>query len=588
MPALMSACSPAGADARYFGKAEPPQGQVLRYVSGSEPESLDPHLSTGQPEGRIEMALFEGLTEYDPKTAEPIPAIAERWEISANNTEFVFHLRRNARWSDGTPITAGDFVYSFRRGLSPELAARAAYLAYDIEYGQAFNEGGAFVRDPATGRWLDDPDNRGTRLVVPAEPKARAKIVAASPALRSLTNTAFVPVRGEDIGVDAIDDHTVRIRLSRPAPFFLGLLANQFFRAVPRGAIEAHGTAWTRPEHIVTSGPFLMTSWKPYDSLVVVKNPWYWDTVGLDQITFYPVEEITTMMNLFKAGEIDATLNRTVPPAWVDQMRHYVDYMDAPEVGTEYYLVNVTRPPMNDARVRRAFNMAIDKVALAEFKRTAKPLNNVVPDGIFPGYPSPGGAAFDPSRARALLAEAGYQGAGGDFDPATFPVSSVAITYNTLESVRQTAEFVQAQWKQHLGLTVLLKNMEFKTVLSVRSRLEYDGFARGGWVGDYVDPFTFLSLFTTAGGDNGTGWTDPEFIRMLEEANRQSDRAARYQGLARAEAFFLDAQPIIPLYTTATNWLKKPYVKGMYPNPVTMHAWKYVRIEHDPAKWGER
>ena len=584
---LSPGCAPTGADSRYFGKTQAPAGQVLRYISGSEPESLDPQIATGQPEARIMMALFDGLTEFDPKTAEPMPAIAERWEVNGDNTAFTFHLRETARWSDGTPITAGDFVYTIRRGLSPQLAARAAYVAYNIEYAQAYNEGGLFVRDATTREFVADPDRPTLRLIVPGDPKARTEFLATRPDLARLPGEAFVPVRAEDIGVEALDEHTLRIRLSSGAPFFLGLLAHQFFRAVPHRTIETYGEAWTDPAHIVTSGPFLLKAWTPYDSVVVVKNPRYWDAVTLDQITFYAVEDITTMMNLYKAGEVDATFNHTVPAAWVDLVRRYDDYMNAPEAGTEYYLINTTRPPMNDARVRRAFNMAIDKVAMAEFKRIAKPLTGVVPEGIFPGYPPPRGDPFDPQRARALLAEAGYTNARGGFDPATFPTASVSVTYNTSETNRQIAEFVQAQWKQHLGLTVLLKNMEFKTVLSVRSRLEYEGVARGGWIGDYVDPYTFLSMFTTAAGDNGTGWSDPTFVRMLEDANRQGDRQTRYDALARAEAFLLEAQPIVPLYTNATNWLKKPYVKGLYPNPVTMHAWKTVRIEHDPAKWSD-
>ena len=361
-------------------------------------------------------------------------------------------------------------------------------------------------------------------------------------------------------------------------------LAREVGRRWPRiGLILTSGRARTGDGEVSGKWTFIP---KPYDSVVVVKNPRYWDAVTLDQITFYAVEEYTTMMNLYKAGEVDATFNHAVPAAWVDQVRQFEDYMDAPEAGTEYYLINITRPPMDDARVRRAFNMAIDKVAMAEFKRTAKPLTGAVPEGIFAGYPPPRGAGFDPQRARALLSEAGYKNASGEYDPAAFPIASVAITYNTNESNRQIAEFVQAQWKQNLGLTVPLKNMEFKTVLNVRARLEYEGVARGGWGGDYVDPFTFLSMFMTAGGDNGTGWTDPIFVRMLDDANREPDHQARYDALARAEAVLLDAQPIIPLYTNATNWLKKPYVKGMYPNPVTIHAWKFVHIEHDPAKWG--
>jgi oligopeptide transport system substrate-binding protein len=212
-------------------------------------------------------------------------------------------------------------------------------------------------------------------------------------------------------------------------------------------------------------------------------------------------------------------------------------------------------------------------------------LTAFTPEGIFPGYPQPAGDPFDVQRARALLAEAGYRDTSGQYDPSTFPISEVELTYNTTERNRQIAEYVQAQWKQNLGLTVPLKNMEWKTFLDYRAKLEFKGIARSGWVGDYMDPYTFLDLFTTKTGDNGTGWYDLDYVAAVRAANREPDPAKRYQLLARAEKILLDAQPVIPLGTSSTNWMKKPYVKGMYPNPVTLHAWKYVYIEHDPAKW---
>ena len=229
--------------------------------------------------------------------------------------------------------------------------------------------------------------------------------------------------------------------------------------------------------------------------------------------------------------------------------------------------------------------MAIDKAGLAAYQRTTKPLTAFSPEGIFPGYPQPIGDPFDVQRARALLADAGYRGAGGSYDPSTFPIAEVELTYNTTERNRQIAEFVQAQWKQNLGLTVPLKNMEWKTFLDYRAKLEYKGVGRAGWVGDYMDPNTFLELFTTKTGDNGTGWYDQRFVDTLKAANRQTDPAKRFAMMAEAEKMLLDAQPVIPLATSSTNWMKKPYVKGMYPNPVTIHAWKFVYIEHDPAKW---
>ncbi len=167
----------------------------------------------------------------------------------------------------------------------------------------------------------------------------------------------------------------------------------------------------------------------------------------------------------------------------------------------------------------------------------------------------------------------------------SFPLRDVELTYNTTESNRQVAEFVQAQWKQNLGLTIPLKNMEWKTFLATRAALDYKGISRAGWVGDYMDPYTFLALFSTVAGDNGTGWFDPKYAAMLEAANRELDPQKRYEMLAEAEKMLLDVQPVLPLTTQATNWMKKPYVKGMYPNPLTLHAWKFVYIEHDPAKW---
>ena len=531
-----AACATRAQNTPYFGKTEPPEGQVMRYISGSEPESLDPQVSSGQPEARLYLALYEGLTEYHPKTGQAIPAIAERWEANSDNSEFIFHLRHNARWSNGDPLTAQDFVWSMRRGLNPALASRVAYLAYYIQGAQAYNEG-----------------------------KGRA----------------------EDVGVEAVDDYTLKIRLTQPVPFLVGLVAHQFFRPVPRTVIEKYGDRWTRPEHIVTSGPFKLQVHKPYDRLVVVRNPMYWDAanVKLDQITFYPMEDATTMMNLYKAGEVDAVYNHTVPAAWVDQIRSMKDFVDKPEVSIEYYMLNTKQPPMNDIRVRKAFNMAIDKAGLARYRRTVKPLTAFSPEGIFPGYPQPTGDPFDPQQAKKLLVSAGYGDASGNFDPAAFPISTVELAYNTSETNRQVAEFVQAQWKQNLGLTIPIKNIEWKTFLVQRAALQYKGIARAGWVGDYMDPYTFLDLFATAGGDNGTGWSDPTYVQLLRDANRQADPVKRYELLARAERFLLDAQPVIPLYTSSTDWIKKPYVKGMYGNPVTLHAWKFVYIEHDPDKW---
>ena len=627
-------CRSAASNEEFFGKTVPPERNIVRYVNGDEPESLDPAVSSGQPEARIYLALHEGLVEYDPRTLAPIPALAERWDSNNDSSEFVFHLRKNARWSNGDPITAGDFVYSVRRALSPELASRSAYLAYYIKYSQAYNEGAVFVKDPQTNQFLLEKDlaadgQEGTlalsqkslqpgeseyqatnaeakppvdtpfhllmhspaRMTLPGSEKARAKLLAANSKLQAVVaGKELIPVKAEDIGVEAVDDYTVRISLSQPAPYFIGLLAYQLFRVTPRKVIEQYKDQWTDPTHIVTSGAFKVKSWLPYSKLVVERNPMYWDAanVRLEEIEFYPSNDNPTSMNLYKVGAADAVLNHTVPNAWLDVVRPKKDYMDGAEAAITYILMNVTKPPMNDLRVRRAFNMAIDKVNYSKARIVTKPLVAFTPEGIFSGYPQPKGDGYDPEQARKLLAEAGYpvtNKPGGGYECKAFPSDQVEFIFNTVSSNKTMAEFMQAQWKQTLGITVPLRSMEFKTYMNARSKLEYKGFALGIWGADYMDPYTFLGLFSTAGGDNGSGWFDQQYVALLDEANRTVDKQKRYELLAKAEKYLLDNQPIIPIETPSVNWMKKPYVKGLYPNAGSLFPWKFVYIERDPAKW---
>ena len=622
---LAAGCTAHAEKQEWFGVINPPEGQTLRYISGAEPESLDPQVSSSQVDARIDLALYEGLLEYHPKTLEPIPGIAERWVGNGDVSEFVFFLRRNAKFSNGDPITARDFVYTVRRGLRPELASRVAFMAYDIKYAEAFNNGSAFVRDPKTGRFVlaseaaegegggaaqaapaqesakagEDaaPDtefhrliHEPERLVVPFDEKLRAKKVKPGSKLASLIEgKELVPVKEEDIGVEAVDDYTLRFTLRQPTPYFLGLAQHQFFRVLHEKTVERYGVNWTKAGNIVCSGSHMLAEHSPYYQIVVVKNPYYWDAarVRLEKITFVPLEEQTTMMNLYKAGEIDATYNHTVPASWLKAGVRYVkDYMDAPENGSQYWQLNTKSGPTTDKRVRKALAMSIDRKALEGFRVVSKANGAFVPTGIIPGYNGPPGFTLDVEGAKKLLAEAGYKDASGKFDPSKFPVNDLEITYNTSESNRQVAEFMQAQWKQNLGVTIPLRNIETKSFFGMRSRLDYKGIAAGaGWSGDYMDPYTYLGLFATATGDNGTGWYDPKYVKMLDDANREPDQTKRYQMLSKAEEYLLDNAPIIPLLKPATSWMKKPYVKGLYPNPGTLHAWKFVYIERDSAKW---
>ncbi len=626
-------CHMSATNEEFFGRTVPPERNTLRYVNGAEPESLDPAISSGQHEARIYMSLYEGLVEYDPKSLDAIPAIAERWDVNNDSSEFVFHLRRNARWSNGEPINAHDFVYSIRRSLTPEVESRSAGLAYPIRYAEAFNAGGVFVRDPASNQFLLEKDFAGDepaaaalsqkslgtnereykptaaeptpdrdtpfhqfmhspdRLVLPGAEKARNKLLESNPRLQAaVAGKELVKARAEDVGVEPVDDYTVRISLSESVPYFTELVAHQIFRLVPRKVIEQYGAKWTDPSHIISSGAFKLKSWKPYSEVVVERNPMYWDagSVRLDEIYFYTSTDHPATMNLYKVAAADAVLNHSVPNAWLDVVRPKKDYMDAAEATITYILINITQPPMNDLRVRRAFNISIDKINYSKARRITKPLFAFTPEAIFVGYPQPKGEGFDPEAARKLLGEAGYpvtQKSDGTYQCEKFPANEVKFAFPTHSSNRALAEFMQAQWKQNLGITVMLSNMESKTYLAARSKLDYKGFAFGSWGADYMDPTTFLNLFKTRGGDNGSGWWDQKYVDLLEEANHTIDAQKRYALLAKAEKYLLDAQPLIPIETPAVNWVKKPYVKGLYPNPACLFAWKFVYIERDASKW---
>ena len=626
---IIAGCAASASNSTFFGKVDPPPGNVLRYVSGSEPETLDPQIPALQNEARISMALFEGLAEYDPKTTEPIPALAERWEVNKDWSEVTFHLRHDGRFSNGDPITAQDFVYTIRRGLKPTTASRTASLAYPIKYAQAFNEGGVFVFDPSAKTYLLEKDfsadpgqpspltehavqsvaaeypliaedktpdadtafhqaiHSPARLVLPGAEKDRKAALEADPKLKAaVAGKQFVPVRAEDVGVEAVDNYTLRIVLMQPAPYFISMMPHQFFRVLHRKTLETFGDAWTDPSHIVTSGPFKLESWKHYDRVVVVRDPMYWDAknVKLDKIMFFLLADNTTMMSLYKAGELDATYNHTVPAAWLDVIGPLKDFMDAPEAAIEYYNFNTKSGPTKDLRVRKALNMSIDKQALADW-RHIQPLTAMTPTGIFPGYPQPKGDPYDPEKAKKLLAEAGYKDGAGNFDPKKFEASEIELISNTDGSNIPYAEFIQALWKRSLGVNIPIRAMENKTYFRAQASLDYKGISRTGWSADYMDPFTFLGIFYTPAGNNGSGWWDPKYVALLDEANRTVDPQKRYQLLAQAEQLLLDAQPVIPLVVATTRWMKKPYVKGMYPNAGTLHAWKYVYLERDSRKW---
>ena len=513
----------------YFGKVDPPSENVLRFNNGTEPEYIDPGLMTGQPDGRIAALLFEGLTNNDPRTLQARPGVAERWEVSPDQITYTFYLRRNAVWSDGRPVTAQDFVYSWTRVLDPKTASRYASQLYHIANGEEFNQG---------------------RLPDPAQ-----------------------------LGLRALDDHTLEVRLRHPVPFFLYLTSFFTLYPVPRRAVEEHGAHWTDPARIVGNGPFLLVEHRTHDRFEFRRNPRYWNAakVRLERIIAYSIDDNYTSANLYESGRVD-WLPGSLPAEYVPPMRgRFRDFRSDPFLAVYYYLFNVTRPPLDNPLVRRALSMALDRRAITdELLRGGQiPGAHFVPIG-FPDYHSPPGPEYNPEEAARLLAQAGYP------DGAGFP--RLEILFNTLESHRKVAETIQQMWAKTLHIQVALRNEEWASYLKSRNNLEYD-IARAGWIGDYPDPSSFTDLMESTNGNNNTGWKNLAYDRLLDVARREADPLRRMGLLQQSEALLLQDLPVLPLYTYASNALIKPYVRGIYPTSQDLHPLNEVCIDR---RWRER
>lgn len=495
--------------------------RFLNFDSQAEPEYLDPGMMSGQVENYFAMALFEGLAEFDAKDSHPVPGVAERWDISPDGTVYTFYLRKNATWTDGKPVTAHDFVYSWLRLLNPQTASKYAFVLYPVNNAEAYNT---------------------SKLTDPSQ-----------------------------VGVKAVDDYTLLVTLAHPTPYFPSLTCFHTYRPVPKWVVEQYGAKWTLPDHIVSNGAFMMKSWIPHRMIVVVKNPKYWDAanVKLPGINFHPIEDKSTAVKMYEAGDLDIKVE---PPAvLLPSLIGRPDLIKAPYLTTYFYRINVTRPPLNDARVRQALSQAIDrKTLVAEYLHGVKiPTTSLVPSGMGHYMPAPG-FDFNPTEAKRLLTEAGFA------DPQRFPKFS--ILYNTDESHKLVAEVIQQMWKQYLGITVNLRNEEWKSYLKSQQQLNYD-ISRTGWIGDYLDPMTFLDLFISHSGQNQTGWKNPRFDGLIADAVSEPVPNKRLELLRQAEALILNESPVIPIYTYLRWTLMRPYVKGYHPNLQDLHPFKWISLE---------
>lgn len=507
-----------GTEAAPAPMAEP---VVFKFDNGAEPESLDPAVIEGVPEHNLYMALFEGLVTYDPESLDAIPGTAESWEVSEDSLTWTFHLRKNAVWSDGSKITAQQFVDSWLRFMAPETAAVYAYLPAMVIKGAAeYNAG-----------------------------EAGADAVA----------------------IRALDDYTFQFDLTGPAPYVLGMLSHYAFAVVPMHAIEKYGDAWTRPENMVSNGPFNLVSWTPQDKIIVEKSETYWDkdNVSLDQIVFFPIDDQNTATNMYLNGEIN-WLQET-PPNRLDEMKLDKGYRTNASFITYYYEFNMTKAPFDDVRVRKALAMAIDRQELVD---------KVTRGGQFPAFgltpPLPGlypkVVAFeeDVEEAKALLAEAGFPGGAG------FPETT--IIYNTSEGHKNIAQYVQQKWAEVLGINVQIENQEWATFLDNRQNQNFD-VARAGWQGDYVDPNTFLTdLLYSGSGNNDGKYNNPEYDALLSEAATMPGGKARFDVLRKAEELAIgEDMAVMPFYYySSANWIDTDVWGGWFETVQDIHPWKAI------------
>jgi oligopeptide transport system substrate-binding protein len=470
------------------------QGADLVILNGAEPESIDPAVITGQLEGRICYALFEGLLHFD-RFGKPQPGIAESWDLSNEGKTYTFHLRATARWSNGDPVTAKDFLLSWKRILLPETASEYAYLLYHVKNAQPFNEG--TLKDFGS------------------------------------------------VGLTAIDDRTFRVELEAPVPYFLDLCSFATLLPVHLASVEKYGDDWIKPDKLVNNGPFLLKEWHLNYRIRLQKNPLYWDAshVALNTIDALPIDNSITAYNFYASKVADLILDKGLtPPSLIPELKSRPDFHAAPFLGNYFIRFNVKRKPLDDVRVRQAFAMAIDRERIVQKITQAgePPAYSFTPPGTASGYQPPKMFGRNVQKARRLLAEAGYPDGKG------FP--TVTYLYDSKKLNEDIAVEIQNMLSDALSVHIELQKQEWKVYLNSLSRLDYD-FARSSWVGDYNDPNTFIDCFVSGGGNNRTGWSSKEYDDLVAAAAMEADSAKRSQIFQQAEEILLNqGTPICPLY----------------------------------------
>jgi oligopeptide transport system substrate-binding protein len=505
--------------------AAPAVAVTLHVHNGGDPASLDPHKVSGDWENRIVGDMIEGLVTEDAH-AKAIPGQAESWEVSEDGLAYRFNLRADAKWSDGTAVTADDFVYALRRIMNPATAAKYAYLQYPIKNAEAINTGA--ITDPG------------------------------------------------QLGVKALDDRTLEITLENPTPYFIQALTHYTAYPVPKHVVEAKGDDWIKIENIVVNGAYKPVEWLPGSHVKLVKNPAYYDAgkLKVDEVVYYVLEDESAALKRYRAGEFDVlTQFPTDQLAWLEENRPG-EARVAPFLGLYYYVFNHTRPPFGEAKVRQALSMAINREVIGP--KVLGTGEQAAYSWVVPGMDNYGEVyraawadlpqADKLAQAKGLLAEAGY----GPDKPL-----KLQLRYNTNENHKRIAVAIAAMWKD-LGVEVELFNTEVKVHYADLNENDFEGVARAGWLADYNDPVNFLELLKGGNKYNYGRWENAEFDALLDRAAKESDLKKRADLLAQAEKIAIDQTAAAPIYYYISRNVVSPKVTGYEDNAKDVHRTRWV------------
>lgn len=487
--------------------------KVLRLNNSSEPGSLHPGTAQGTHDSWILEHAFEGLTKKTPE-GEIIQGMAEEWETSEDGLTWTFHLRDGIHWSNGDPVTATDFEYAWKYALNPESASTYAYQLYYLEGGQEFNEGKA----------------------------------------------------GEDgVGVTATDEKTLEVKLAQPTPYFLDLTSFYTYYPINQKVQEDNPEWYQEADTYVSNGAFKLTEWKHKESIKLAKNEHYYeqDKINLDEVHFVIIDDENTAWQMYQAGELD--LVYPLPQDVQGQLMANNDpeFVAGPDLSVYYYNINNNVKPFNNPKVRKALSMAIERQTIVDHVAQGgqPPAYSVVPPGIPDvngDYQENTGKLFEENldEAKKLLEE-GLAEEGMDQIP------NFTLTYNTSEGHKAIAEAVQEMWRKNLGIEMTLENVEFQVKLDREKAGDYT-ISRAGWVGDYVDPMTFMDLWVTDGPYNDADWSNAEYDKLVQTAKTTMDQEVRMKAMHDAEKILMDEMPILPIYFYTKPFTVKPNVTGIY------------------------